>query len=113
MPPPERDTSQAYKLFFEALKHLTTLDSGGIVILAAIAAKGPLHGAGGLVIFCMISLLISLAACLLGMFSVGSIFEQQWGRLAVHACVGIAFVAFIVAMLSLGLLVARAAVAAL
>jgi hypothetical protein len=111
VPAPEGDSAQAYKLFFEALKHLATLDSGTIVILAAFVTKAPLAEAGPqLVLLCIVSLVISLAACLFGMFSIGSIFEQQWGRLPVHACVGLAFSAFIVAMVSLAFLVVRTTV---
>ena len=90
------------KLFFDGLKHLTTLDTGLIVVLATLLEKvfsSPKQS--WLIFFCLLSLGFSLFSCLWGMFSIGSKVQDGSMKSFVAPSVGLSFSGFLVALVAL------------
>ena len=88
---------ESEKLFFEGLKHLTTINTGTIVILSAFLEKDisnffmKLMIVGSLFLF-----LLSLIICLFGMFIIGSRIETGKFYDTVQNSVGASFGFFII-----------------
>lgn len=100
---PPQTPLEANKLFFDGMKHVTTLDSAILVVLATVLTKMPLQPEARFALtVCGGSLLLSLTACLAGMFTVGTLLEQRKGRTAVQMLIAIGFIGFIYAMVFLG-----------
>ena len=60
----------AFKQFYDISKHLTTINTGAIVILATFFSKSFIVTfANWLVIVCVIAILLSLIFCVVGMVS--------------------------------------------
>lgn len=101
------------KLIFDLFRHLTTIDTGAIVILATFFAKSfDKTSMNWLVIVFVITILISLVGCVIGMFLGASsmammnedfMLDEKTNILGATMIVfGISFVFFVIGIISLG-----------
>jgi hypothetical protein len=95
----------AIKQFYDLFKHITTLDTGAIVILATFFSKSfDYTSKNWLVMLCVITIIVSLIACVIGMVSVtlsmGLISSSQSNNKTINKFADLTLTVFIISIVS-------------